>query len=69
MADRSVPASEQAVSAYMAAAQHHHEMHCDRCRALHAAADAARAANGASMARRDRLQLGLRPTRTTAVTA
>ena len=49
-----------AVTQYTAAAQAVHEEHCDRCRALTEAADAFTAANGASMARRDRQQLGLR---------
>ncbi|MFE3583750.1 hypothetical protein [Streptomyces vinaceus] len=46
-------------SVYTAAARADHEERCDRCRALTEAAAAFAAANGASMARRDRKQLGL----------
>lgn len=44
---------------YRAAAQAAHEERCDRCRAASEADVAFVAANGASMARRDRMQLGL----------
>lgn len=45
---------------YTTAARAAHNDHCTACRELSAASDAAAAANGASMQRRDRRQLGLR---------
>lgn len=53
---------------YTTAARAEHNLHCANCREQAAASDAAVAANGASMARRDRRQLGLNLARTTAVT-
>jgi hypothetical protein len=44
----------------MAAYTAEHLTHCANCRTITADLDAASAANGASMARRDRRQLGLR---------
>lgn len=54
---------------YIAAARADHLAHCTNCREETAAAEARHAENSASMARRDRLTLGLRGARTTAVTA
>ena len=45
---------------YVAAAQADHRAHCTSCREVHAEIEARAAANGESMARRDRRQLGLR---------
>ncbi|RSS59861.1 hypothetical protein [Streptomyces sp. WAC01280] len=53
------PTSTRTATTYRAAAQAAHEEHCDRCRAASQADAAFVAANGASMARRDRKQLGL----------
>jgi hypothetical protein len=55
----STPTSTGTASAYRVAAQAAHEAHCDRCRNLTEDANARRAANAASMARRDRKTLGL----------
>lgn len=54
---------------YMAAARADHRAHCTNCRETAEQADARHAENSASIARRDRLTLGLRTARTTAVTA
>ena len=53
---------------YVTAARAEHNTHCTRCRENAAAIEAAAAENGASMRRRDRRQLGLRPTHDTVVT-
>jgi hypothetical protein len=53
---------------YVAAALADHLAHCAPCRDRAAASDAAVIENGESMARRDRIQLGLRSVRR-AVTA
>lgn len=52
---------------YTTAARAAHNVHCTRCRELTAASDAAAAENGASIQRRDRIQLGLRIARTAGV--
>lgn len=54
---------------YTAAAIADHLIHCPGCRERAEATEARYAEYGASMHRRDRLTLGLRATRTTAVTA
>lgn len=53
---------------YGAAAEADHLTHCTHCREQDAEYDARHTAYGASTARRDRIQLGLHTTRTTAVT-
>ncbi|MFJ3097374.1 hypothetical protein [Streptomyces hydrogenans] len=53
------PTVTHPASLYTAAAQADHEAHCDRCRTLTEPLAARRAANAASIARRDRIQLGL----------
>jgi hypothetical protein len=51
----------------MAAREADHLAHCTPCREGRAASEVATAENGASMARRDRIQLGLHIARTKAV--
>ncbi|WP_159392944.1 hypothetical protein [Streptomyces cyaneogriseus] len=51
----------------MAAAQAEHLARCASCREIDAEIEARAAENGASIARRDRIQLGLRLTGTRAV--
>lgn len=53
---------------YVDAAQADHRAHCTSCREQAEATEARYAEYGESMARRDRIQLGLRSVRTTAVT-
>lgn len=53
---------------YTQASHQAHLAACARCRDIAAAIEARAAENGASMARRDRAQLGLRLTGTKAVT-
>lgn len=54
-------------SIFIAAMQANHEAHCTPCRDRHTALDKAAADNAASIARRDRLTLGLHTARRTAV--
>lgn len=65
------PTTPQSISEiYIQASEQHHLARCARCRDLGAAVDAAATANAESMARRDRIQLGLgRAHATTAVNA
>lgn len=54
---------------YVAAALTEHRTHCARCREIAEESEARAVENGESMARRDRVQLGLRVARSAAVTA
>jgi hypothetical protein len=67
MADRSVPASLGDL--YVTAARANHLAVCADCREIDDEVNALAAANATSIARRDRRQLALRLTNTTAVTA
>ncbi|MFD8200005.1 hypothetical protein [Streptomyces sp. NPDC059701] len=70
MATEIVPAPERAENAgavYVAAARAEHLAHCADCRAVDAEIEARAAENAASIARRDRRQLGLHLASTKAV--
>ncbi|WP_318205363.1 hypothetical protein [Streptomyces sp. SCL15-4] len=60
------PAQPSPGNLYVAAARACHFSHCTRCREINAASEVTATENAESMARRDRLTLGLR--RTPAVT-